>query len=116
MIALPMVRNTGRLLAPIAIIAVAVGVYLIVHANVATHSATTIRSTSERHVHSSPHRSRAHTAKAGAKASYYVVRAGDTLSAIATRSGVSLTRIEALNPALTSPYSLHTGQRLRLRR
>jgi LysM repeat protein len=111
-----MVRNTGRLLAPIAIIAVAVGVYLIVHGNVATHSTTTIHSTSDRVVHTRSHRSRAHTAGKPAKASFYVVRAGDTLSAIATRSGVSLSRIEALNPSLTSPYSLHTGQRLRLRR
>jgi LysM repeat protein len=116
MIALPMVRNTGRLLAPIAIIAVAVGVYLIVHGNVTTHSAATIHSTSDRLVRSPPHRTRASTAKTAAKTSFYVVRAGDTLSAIATRSGVSLSRIEALNPALTSPFSLHTGQRLRLRR
>jgi LysM repeat protein len=115
MIALPMVRNTGRLLAPIAIIAVAVGVYLIVHGNVTTHSTATIHTTSDRVVDTRPHRSR-HRPQVAAKASFYVVRAGDTLSAIAGRSRVSLTQIEALNPSLTSPYSLHTGQRLRLRR
>ncbi len=116
MMALAMVRRTGRLLAPIAIIAVVVGVFLIVQSNVATHSRTTIHSSAAHVRRTRRHRSRSHAAKGPAKASSYVVRAGDTLSSIANRSGVSLARIEALNPTLTSPYSLHTGQRLRLRR
>jgi LysM repeat protein len=111
MMTLGMVRNTGRLLAPIAIVAVAVGVYLIIHANVATHSATTVHRTLGP-VHHAHRRRAAHPARAV----YYTVRAGDTLSAIASRTGASLSRIEALNPTLTAPYSLHTGQRLRLRR
>jgi LysM repeat protein len=112
MMALGMVRHTGRLLAPIAIIAVAVGVYLIIHANVATHSATTIHTTLDPVRHSHHRRAGAHPVRPVS----YTVRAGDTLSTIASRTRVPLTRIEALNPSLTAPYNLHTGQRLRLRR
>ena len=106
-----MVRLFARLLAPLALAAVAVGVYLIVHSTVAkqqttvTHSGTTLRPTGRRH----------HKPKARAK--FYVVKSGDTLSSIAVKTGVSLGRLTSLNPSVsTPPYSLQTGQRLRLRR
>jgi LysM repeat protein len=44
----------------------------------------------------------------------YTVRAGDTLSAIAARTGVPLGRIRVLNPRL-QPTALFIGQRIRLR-
>ena len=48
---------------------------------------------------------------------FYVVKPGDTLSAIAAKTNVSMTSLTSLNPSLaTSPNSLQTGQRLRLRR
>jgi Tfp pilus assembly protein FimV len=106
-----MVRNTARLMAPIAIAAVAVGVYLIIHANVSSHSAATTQVHHVRHRHD--HRRRAGTHHARPR--FYTVRAGDTLSAIAARTGVALPTIEQLNPSV-SPNALHTGQRLRLRR
>jgi hypothetical protein len=43
----------------------------------------------------------------------YVVRAGDTIEAISTRTGVPQTRILALNPKV-SPTALFIGERLRL--
>jgi Tfp pilus assembly protein FimV len=43
----------------------------------------------------------------------YTVRAGDTLSAIAARSGVSLARIMVLNPKL-QPTTLFIGEKIRL--
>ena len=43
----------------------------------------------------------------------YVVRAGDTIEAISARTGVSQTRILALNPKV-SPTALFIGERLRL--
>ncbi len=46
--------------------------------------------------------------------SSYVVKRGDSLSAISARTGVSLERIEQLNPAL-DPLSLVPGQRLKLK-
>jgi hypothetical protein len=43
----------------------------------------------------------------------YVVRPGDTISAISTRTGVAQARILALNPKV-SPTALFIGERLRL--
>jgi hypothetical protein len=43
----------------------------------------------------------------------YVVRAGDTIEAISTRTGVPQARILALNPTI-SPTALFIGERLRL--
>jgi LysM repeat protein len=43
----------------------------------------------------------------------YTVRAGDTLSAIAERTGVTLARIMALNPKL-QPTALFIGEKIRL--
>jgi LysM repeat protein len=44
----------------------------------------------------------------------YVVRAGDTLGAIAARTGVSLDKLIALNPKV-SPTALFIGEKLNLR-
>jgi LysM repeat protein len=49
-----------------------------------------------------------------APSSLYTVRAGDTLDAIARRTGVPLARLLELNPD-AQPTSLFIGQRLRLR-
>jgi hypothetical protein len=43
----------------------------------------------------------------------YVVRAGDTIEAISTRTGVPQAKILALNPKV-SPTALFIGERLRL--
>ena len=43
----------------------------------------------------------------------YVVRAGDTIEAISTRTGVAQAKILALNPKV-SPTALFIGERLRL--
>jgi LysM repeat protein len=44
----------------------------------------------------------------------YVVKNGDTLTSIAHRTGVSVVRIQALNPRV-DPQILVSGQRLKLR-
>jgi LysM repeat protein len=44
----------------------------------------------------------------------YVVKAGDTLAAIADKTGVPIERLQALNPEL-DPRALVTGQRVTLR-
>jgi LysM repeat protein len=108
-----MSRYVARVLAPLAIAAVAVGVYLIVHDNLATHTPTSIHVTDpgRRRHHHVPRHTATH-----AKSTYYTVRSGDTLSAISHRTGVSLTRLEALNPSVKPPFDLQSGERLRLRR
>jgi len=105
-----MVAKAARFAAPIALVAVAVGTYMIVDAGLATH----------RHVNSAHARAGSSPAPAGRsrlshRAKVYVVRPGDTLSSISVRTRVALQRLLSLNPSV-SPNSLQTGQRLRLRR
>jgi LysM repeat protein len=105
-----MAGKYARFLAPIALATVAVGVYLVVHSSLETQTnspATTTpalsRSRDTRHERAQP--------------KYYLVKPGDTLSGVAAQTGVSLSRLAALNPSVSAPpYSLQTGQRLRLRR
>jgi LysM repeat protein len=108
-----MVRIFARIVALLAIAAVAAGVYLIVHDNVATMSST---KTHHHHRHAQHHRPRSHGHHTSSKPAFYTVKAGDTLSAIVSRTGVSLATITNLNPSLAPPYNLSTGQKLRLRR
>ena len=105
-------RNPARYIAPLALAAAITGTYLIVHHALADkHSSTTTAtvhttSTVARHGHSGP---------AASKATFYVVKSGDSLLAIAAKTGVSITTIEALNPHL-NPNRLQPSQRIRLRR
>jgi LysM repeat protein len=45
---------------------------------------------------------------------FYVIRAGDSLSSISLKTGISMTQLEALNPSI-DPNALQTGTKLRLR-
>lgn len=106
-------RRPGRYLAPIALLAAAAAIALVVKAHIQTHSphSTTAPNVgslvqSTRHVQ---HRSHHPAAR------FYTVKAGDTLSAISQKTGVSIPAIERLNSGL-NPSALQTGQRLRLRR
>jgi LysM repeat protein len=47
-------------------------------------------------------------------ATYYTVLSGDTLSAIASRHGLSLAAIEELNPQITNPNLIYPGQSVRV--
>lgn len=106
-------RRPGRYLAPIALLAAAAAIGLVVKDHIHTHSSTSATTPnvgslvqSTRHVqHHSHHRA----------ARFYTVRSGDTLSAISQKTGVSMQTIEGLNSGL-NPSALQTGQRLRLRR
>ncbi|HET8977380.1 MAG TPA: LysM domain-containing protein [Solirubrobacteraceae bacterium] len=105
-----MVGKSARFLAPAALIAVALGVYLIVHSAMGPHASAASHSSAVL-VNGRRQATRTHR---GPK--FYVVKPGDTLSSIAAKTGVSMTRITALNKSLAqSPNSLQTGQRLRLR-
>jgi LysM repeat protein len=95
-------RNPLRYLAPILLVGLIVGVFLIVHHNVSTHATTP-----SAHAHPKPVRRRRIPR-------IYTVRPGDIMSSIAAKTGVPLDRLESLNPSVF-PNSLQTGQRLRLR-
>jgi len=99
-------RNPVRYLAPVAILAIIAGGYLVVHDNLTA-----------RHPTSHPHA--AHVSD-GPKGKYrhdtfYTVQPNDTLTLVARNTGVPIARLEALNPTI-NVNSLQTGQRIRLRR
>jgi LysM repeat protein len=106
-------RSPARFLAPLALLAVVVALWMIV-----THSsdggsggsgaATTEQSTA------TPAKSARAKKKKHAKR-YYTVKPGDTPSGIAEKTGVPLSTIEDLNPGL-DPQALSPGTRLKLRR
>ncbi len=98
-------RKGARFLAPLALAAVIAGTYVIVHQGL-TSKSTTAQHSGTRHRH-------AHGKYARAK--FYVIQGGDSMTSIATRTGVSLNTLESLNPSV-DPNALQTGQRLRLRR
>jgi LysM repeat protein len=55
-----------------------------------------------------------HAATTAAAGEYVTVQSGDSLYAIATRAGTSVSAIEALNPGV-DPAALHVGQRIRVK-
>jgi LysM repeat protein len=66
--------------------------------------------------HGSPAKTSTHATKAHPvhhAGTTYVVRAGDTIEAIASRKGTTTARILALNPKV-SPTALFIGEKLRL--
>jgi spore germination protein YaaH len=105
-------RKVVRWLAPLALVAVIAAVYLVVHKTLAPKHKAQATTTSHQVV-------RGATKKTGprrrASRRFYVVKAGDSLSAIAVKMKVSLKTLEDLNPKVNS-NSLQTGQRLALQR
>jgi LysM repeat protein len=99
-------RRSGRYLAPLAIVGVLLAVALVVRSGLATtHHPTTTATTRVGTTH-----------RARPKKRFYVIHPGDTLSSISVKTGVPVTELQALNPAIASnPNALQTGQRLRLR-
>jgi len=107
-----MLAKTARFLAPIALAAVGVGVYLIVHSTVGQHTATVVSSSASSAAGHKPATHKHHRLP-----KFYIVKSGDTLSKISSQVHVPVAELTTLNPSLsTDPNSLQTGQRLRLRR
>ena len=107
-------RSIGRWLAPVALITCAVAVYAVVDntllkddsassSNGSTQQSTTTKTTSKK------------AAKKRKRRRAYIVKSGDTLSAISIKTGVSMATIQRLNPKLQAD-TLHAGQRVRLSR
>ena len=99
-------RSRGRYLAPIALAATIAGTYVVVH-----NGLTAKTKASHTPVVVAPPRPHGKFARK----KYYAVQPGDSMTAIAAKTGVPLSTLESLNPHV-DPNSLQTGQRLRLRR
>ncbi len=99
-------RSRGRFLAPIAILVVIAATVLIVQGELGSkHHARPRRTNNVRQVARNP---------VSKIETVYVVKSGDTLSTISSKTGVSVRTLERLNPGV-DPGALQTGQRLRLR-
>ncbi|MEP6953701.1 MAG: LysM domain-containing protein [Solirubrobacteraceae bacterium] len=103
-------RSPARWLAPLALLIVGVAVYSVVHRDSAGNGTPASTTSTARTTATTAQRSR--RAKK-AKSRTYTVKAGDTLSAIAGKTGVSLERIRELNPKLDS-QALQTGETIKL--
>ena len=110
-------RSPARWLAPIALVACALAVYSIVNATLSDAPAGSPSSSSRSSIATT---ATSRTASQRAKGSKrrrrprtYTVKAGDTLSAISLKTGVSIQRLQQLNPALDS-QALQTGQHVKL--
>jgi LysM repeat protein len=99
-------RTPARLAAALALLAAAVAVVVVVQASGSGSSPSSAPSATRTSVvHHARHARRTPRV--------YVVKAGDSLSVIADKTGVSLDTIQRLNPAV-DPQALQTGQRLKL--
>lgn len=100
-------RNPARVAAPLALLAALIAIVVVIQASRTSSSSS---SDAQPPTHTTiTHRPR--HVRAAPKA--YVVKAGDTLSLIADKTGVSLDQIQELNPDV-DPNALQTGQRLKL--
>jgi LysM repeat protein len=105
-------RSPARLIAPIALLICAVAFASVVLSSPAVDSDETGgASTTERTTTNPPAQTER---QAGRRRRSYTVQTGDTLGAIAEKTGVSVERLLVLNPEL-DPQALVAGQRIRLR-
>lgn len=100
-------RNPARLAAPLALLAAAVAVAIVVQASKSGKPSSTTSASPP--AVTQP----ARTDRRPAARRVYVVKPGDTLSVIAEKTGVSLDDITSRNPDV-DPNALQTGQRLKL--
>jgi N-acetylmuramoyl-L-alanine amidase len=101
-------RNPARFLAPLALLAVMLATVVIV---AGARDSTATSQQGERPAASTT------TKKQGRQARgrrYYTIQSGDLLTSIAQKTGVSVERIQQLNPDL-DPQALPVGQRIRVR-
>jgi LysM repeat protein len=107
-------RRIGRWLAPVALITCAVAVYAVVDNTLLKDDSASSSSGGPQQTTTTKTTSKKGT-KARKRRRAYVVKSGDTLSAISIKTGVSLATIQRLNPKLEAD-TLHAGQRVRLSR
>jgi LysM repeat protein len=105
-------RSPARFLAPVALVAVAVAMYMVVSHSVASKDGS---SPSSAHQTSTGSPAAKTSRKHHRRRRTYTVKPGDTPSGIAVKTGVALTTLQRLNPQL-DPQSLSPGQKIRLRR
>jgi LysM repeat protein len=104
-------RSPTRWLAPVALVTCAVAVYAVVDNTLLKDDPSS--SGNETTQRSTPTTTTTRKTSTTKRRRSYTVKSGDTLSAIAVKTGVSLETIERLNPKLDAD-TLHAGQKVRL--
>jgi LysM repeat protein len=103
-------RSPARFLAPLALVAVVIALFMVVSSSMNDTDTSGTRSGSNGQPTASP------TSKGKKKKGprRYTVKKGDTPTSIAEKTGVPLAEIVRLNPDL-DPQTLSPGQRIKLR-
>jgi LysM repeat protein len=112
-------RSPLRILAPVALVAFAVALALIITSTNksdggSSKSASQAEKARDLGTSTSRERSRRRAARDRLPKRVYVVQDGDTLGSIAEKTGVSVEKLQALNPGLDQ-FSLQTGQKIKIR-
>jgi LysM repeat protein len=108
-------RSSARLLAPLALVGFVFALGVVVNGSDLGGGGGRPSTTGETRPASSPGARRQRTRRSASRPRRtYVVRAGDTPSSIAVKTGVPLAEIERLNPEL-DPQLLSLGDRIKLR-
>jgi LysM repeat protein len=105
--------SPARLLAPLALVAFALALIVVIGSS-DTRDDSDDNGNSISQQQSSQPTTTSDTTTPSTSASFYTVKTGDTLAAIAENVGVSVTRLQELNPEL-DPQALVSGQKIRLR-
>lgn len=111
-------RSPARFLAPLALIAFAIVFFSMISSSGSdsakqSDSKSAATSTTKKKSSTGATKTTKAAAPAKKKPKTYTVQAGDTLGAIAEKTGVPLTTIQELNPAVDST-ALTTGQKIKL--
>jgi resuscitation-promoting factor RpfA len=105
----------ARFLAPLALIAFAIAVVMIVSGSGVTGDDSSSGSSSAGELPSATDRTNTETTrKRNRIPATYTIRANDTLSGIAARWGTTVDKLQELNPEL-DPQGLVAGQKIKLR-
>jgi LysM repeat protein len=104
-------RSPVRFLAPLALVAVVIALFVVVN-NSTKDTETTTNPKQSTGQTNSPAKAKAKKQRKGPRR--YIVKNGDTPSSIAEKTGVPLDDIMRLNPDL-DPQTLSPGQRITLR-
>jgi LysM repeat protein len=104
----------ARLLAPLALIGVTVAVLMIVLGSGVVGDDNSSESAGTRDLPAATDRGATQNKKKKRLSKSYTIKANDTLSGIADKTGVTVERLEELNPDL-DPQGLVAGQKIKLR-
>lgn len=97
--------------APVAFLAAVTIAVLLVHSGLSHHTQTATTTTQPVAQTTSKATTAVHAGKAKR---FYTVQTGDTFGTIASKEGISVTQLQALNPGVSS-NALQVGQKLRVR-